>query len=157
MIDSVCWGGSVVVGGEVSSGLSGVPVVPEADDEDEEALRDAGAEAGHGVGAVVFERELAFEGVEDRLDPLADAAEVAEAGLFVSAVGAQEDRSEFAHEGLELFAGEAFVGDHGVALEVDPRSISAATSRSGALAGASSKAIGIPSEAHSRYRRKPQK
>ena len=47
MIDSVCWV-SVVVGGEVSAGLSGVPVVPEACDEREEALADAGDQAVRG-------------------------------------------------------------------------------------------------------------
>ena len=32
---------------------------------------DAGADTGDGLGVVVFEVELAFEGVEDRLDDLA--------------------------------------------------------------------------------------
>ena len=50
--------------------------------------------------------------------PLAYAAQVAEARLFVFAVGAQEDRAQFAHQRLELLAGEALVGDHGVAIEV---------------------------------------
>jgi len=83
-------------------------------------LGDAGDEAGDGVGSVVFERELAFDRVDDGLDPLPGAAEVAEAGWFVFAVGAQEDRSQFARQGFELSAGEAVVGDHGGAVEVDP-------------------------------------
>ena len=51
MSDSV---GLVVVGGEVAAGLAGVPVVPEARGEGEQALRDAGDQSGHGVGAVLF-------------------------------------------------------------------------------------------------------
>src|SRR6266566_3762279 len=64
MTDSVWAGVSVVVGGEVSSGDAGLPVVPEAGGEGEQTLGDAGDQVGHRVGAVVFERELAFECVE---------------------------------------------------------------------------------------------
>src|SRR5712691_11383401 len=90
MIDSVC-SGSVVVGGEVAAGLAGVPVVPESGGEREEALGDPGDQSGRGVGAVLFERELAFDRVEHGFDRLPDAAEAAEAGGLVFAVGAQED------------------------------------------------------------------
>src|SRR4051794_16569555 len=55
-----------------------------------------------------------FERVECRLDPLPDAAQAAEAGLFVFAVGAQERGAERADELLEVGAGEAFVADHGL-------------------------------------------
>jgi hypothetical protein len=90
MTDSV-WGlGSVVVGGEVTAGVAEVPVVPEAGSERKQALGDARDQAGHGVGAVALERELAFDRVDDRLDPLAHTAEVAEAGRLVLAVGAQK-------------------------------------------------------------------
>jgi hypothetical protein len=41
------------------------------------------------VAAVVLERELALGGVDDRLDPLPDAAERAEARALVAAVGAE--------------------------------------------------------------------
>src|SRR5438034_2769507 len=102
MSDSVCLGGSVVVGGEVAAGVSGVPVVPGAGGEREQALGDAGDQTGHGVCAVVFEGELALDGVDDRFDPLAYSAEVADAGWFAFAVGAQEERAEFAHQRLEL-------------------------------------------------------
>src|SRR6266511_1102858 len=85
MSDSVC-GVSVVVDGEVAAGVADLPVVPEAGGEREQALGDAGDQAGHGVGAVLFERELAFDRVDDRFDPLADAAEAAEAWLLVFAV-----------------------------------------------------------------------
>src|SRR6266496_4859935 len=105
MSDSVC-SASVVVGGEVSSGLAGVPVVPEGGGEREQSLGDSGLQARHGVSAVLFERELAFDRVDDRLDPLPDAAETAEACWLVFAVGAEEERVEFAHQRFELFAGE---------------------------------------------------
>ena len=82
MIDSL-----VVVGGESAAGLSDLPVVEEDGGEGEEAAGDAADEAGEGAAAVAFEGELVFEGVEGRFDPLADAAEGAEAWLFVFAVG----------------------------------------------------------------------
>src|SRR3954449_3684561 len=90
MTDSV-WGcGSVVVGGEVAAGVADVPVVPEDGCEREQALGDAGEQSGHGVRAVAFERELTFDRVDDRLDPLAHAAKAAEARLLAFAVGAQK-------------------------------------------------------------------
>src|SRR5215470_14348595 len=107
MSDSV----SVVIGGEAASGLAQLPVVPDADRAGEHALADAGPDALEGAAAVVFERELAFDGVDDRLDPLAEAAERAEARLLVFAVGAQQPGRERANDLLELLAGEAFVAD----------------------------------------------
>lgn len=50
----------------------GVPVVPDSGGECEEFGGDAGVDAFDGSSAVVFEAELAFEGVEDGFDPLAD-------------------------------------------------------------------------------------
>ena len=84
----------VVVGGESAAGLVGEPVVPAAGGERESALADAGPDAVGGVGAVAFERELALEGVVDRFDPLADAAECAEAPWFVAAVEADQMGAE---------------------------------------------------------------
>src|SRR6266581_6323553 len=118
MNDSV-WTDSVVVGGEVAAGVARVPVVPKAGGEGEQALGNAGDQAGHRVGAVALERELALERVDDRLDPLADAAQSAEAAGLVLAVGAQEERTERGHQRLEVLAREALVGDHGVAVELN--------------------------------------
>src|SRR5437773_1641548 len=101
MSDSV----SVVIGGEAAAGVAGLPVVPDAGGEGEDALADAGPDAGEGAAAVACERELAFGGVDDRFDPLADAAERAVARLFVAAVGAQERVRERADDPLELLAG----------------------------------------------------
>src|SRR5581483_2984332 len=107
MSDSV----SVVIGCEAVAGVARLPVVPDADGECEYALADAGPDAGEGAAAVAFERELAFGGVDDRFDPLADTAEGAEARRFVAAVGPQQAGRERAGDLLELLAGEAFVGD----------------------------------------------
>src|SRR5438874_18716 len=65
--------------------------------------------------AVAFERELVLERVEGRFDPLADAAEGAEARLFVFAVGAQQRAAERGDELFEFAASEAFVADHDLA------------------------------------------
>src|ERR1700674_5018067 len=116
MTDSVLTG-SVVVVGEVAAGgvdLVGVPelpVVPDAGGEGEEALADAGPDAFGDVAAVVFEGELAFERVVNRLDPLAHSAELAEPFGFVFAVGADELRVERGDDLLELLAGETLVAD----------------------------------------------
>jgi len=61
----------VVVGGEVAAGLAELPVHRAGGGEGKDALADACPESVEGVGAVVFERELALEGVDDRLNPLA--------------------------------------------------------------------------------------
>src|SRR5512138_1756822 len=107
MSDSV----SVVIGREAAAGLAGLPVVPDADCEREHALADACPDAVEGAAAVAFERELSFGGVDDRLDPLADAAERAVAGSLAAAVGAQEGAGQRGRDLLELLAGEAFVAD----------------------------------------------
>jgi hypothetical protein len=49
---------------------------------------------------------LAFEGVDDRLDPSTDGAEFAEPWLLALVVGTQEDRSEFSHQRFEVLADE---------------------------------------------------
>src|SRR5918995_1906700 len=92
MTDSV-FTGSVVVVGEVAagrvdeSGVPELPAVPDADRESEDALADARPDAFGDVATVQFQRELALGGVDDRLDPLADAAELAEPRRLVAAGG----------------------------------------------------------------------
>lgn len=57
--------------------------------------------------AVVFEAEVATEGLEDGLDPLADAAEFPEPGLFVLALRSHQVCSDaFGDEPFEMTAGE---------------------------------------------------
>ena len=73
---------------------------------------DAGVDAGEGAAAVVFEGELAFEGVDDRLDPLPLPGQLAEPGGLVFAVGADQVRVQVAgDEGLEVAPGEALVAE----------------------------------------------
>src|SRR5512147_149540 len=116
MTDSV-FTGSVVVVDEVparcvdESVFPESPAVPDASGEGEEALADARPDADRDVTAVLFERELAFEGVVDRFDPLADPAELAEAGFLVATVGPQEGGVQVGDGALELSAGESFVAD----------------------------------------------
>src|SRR5215475_1249719 len=68
MIDSK---GSVVVGDQGSHNrLSGTPVVPDRGGQSEHALQDPHGNTRHGAPAVLFEVELAFEGLIDRFDAL---------------------------------------------------------------------------------------
>jgi hypothetical protein len=57
--------------------------------------------------------------IDDRLDPLACAAELAETGFFVFAVGADELRAERSDERFEVLAGEAFVAEDRVPVKLD--------------------------------------
>jgi hypothetical protein len=64
---------------------------------------------------VLFERELALEGVEDRLDPLAHPQELSLGGGGLPVAGGAAGRSDQVHpelvaQGLELGSGEALVG-----------------------------------------------
>jgi hypothetical protein len=66
-------------------------------------LGSAGDHTGWGSAAVLFQAELAFEGVDDRLDPLADTSDLAEAGRFVLAVRPYQVGAEpVGDEGFEL-------------------------------------------------------
>jgi hypothetical protein len=77
----------------------------------EQAGGDADVDAGEGFSAVVFEGELAFEGV-DCLDPLAAPAELPEPGRLVFAGGADQVCTQLAgDERLEVPAGETLVPD----------------------------------------------
>ena len=63
--------GSVVVGGQRSHDrLSGTPVVPDRGGQGEHALQDPHGNTRHGASAVLFEVELAFEGLIYRFDAL---------------------------------------------------------------------------------------
>ena len=86
--------------------------MPDRGGEGEEAGGDAGVDAGQSAAAVLLEGELAFEGVEDCLDPLPLAGELPEPGCLVFAVGADQVRSQLAgDELLEVFPGEALVAE----------------------------------------------
>src|SRR5512140_151929 len=107
--------GSVVVGDQRSlDGFGGGPVVPDGGGHGEQPLSDASVDACGGAAAVAFEVELAFEGVVDRFDPLADPPDRPMAGRLVAAVGADQAQAEPGGEQvLELPPGEALVADQG--------------------------------------------
>src|SRR5487761_1907592 len=104
--------GSDRVVGESAGWAAEAVVERDGGGEREEACSDAGAEAVQGAGAVAFEGEQAFAGLEDRLDPLADRGEMRPTRGFVFAAG-PNDRGVKAGGGvLEVAAGVAFVADH---------------------------------------------
>src|SRR5437762_7107478 len=80
--------------------------------EREEACLDAGAEPVQGAGAVAFEGEQVFAGLEDRLDPLPDRRQVPSAAGCVFAPRPDDRRVEFGGGAFELAAGVAFVAEH---------------------------------------------
>src|SRR4029450_11186314 len=96
--------GSVVVGDQRSlDGFGGGPVVPDGGGQGEQPLGDAGVDARGGgaagafrVGcaALAFQVELAFEGVVDRFDPLADPADGPVPGFLVAAVGPDQVQAQ---------------------------------------------------------------
>src|SRR5918996_17262 len=139
MTDSV-FTGSVVVVDEVAagrvdeSGLPQHPAVPDAGSEGEYALADARPDALGDVAAVQLEGELALGGLADRLDPLADPAELAEPGLLVLAVRADECRVERGDDRLQLLAGEALVANDDLLAGEQSFAAGAVEHRSGDLA-----------------------
>src|SRR5881227_704688 len=107
--------GSVVVGSQRSlDGFGGGPVVPDSCCHGEQPLGDAGVDAAGGAAAVAFEVELAFEGVVDRFDPLADPADGPVPGFLVAAVGPDQVQAKCGGEQvLELAPSEPLVADQG--------------------------------------------
>ena len=115
-------------------------------------------EAVEGAGAVAFEGEQVFAGLEDRLDPLPDRGEVRAVSGFVFAAGTDDRGVEVGGELFELAAGVAFVADHDqVAGRWQRSSRARQTSRSEVLGEVSMSARGVPSRANRPCRRKPQK
>src|SRR2546430_5988260 len=105
------------VGGERPARCAELPVEVDRCAERKDARCDAGEQAGRGAG-VVLESKLALERLHDRLDPLADEADRRARSLgLVCPARAQDDRAERGDGLLELFAGEALVADHELALK----------------------------------------
>src|SRR5690242_7754332 len=105
-------GSAVVVDQAALDRCPGGPVVPDGGGHGQQPLGDAGPDAGGGAAAVVFQVELAFEGVVDRFDPLADPADGRVAGCLVAAVGADQPQPEpGGDQVLEGAPGEALVAD----------------------------------------------
>jgi hypothetical protein len=71
---------------------------------------DSCVDLGQGPSRVLFQGELAVDGLEDEFDPLPDSAESAEAWLLVLAVRADQMGTQvFGDEPFEVPAGEALV------------------------------------------------
>src|ERR1700758_5310092 len=78
----------------------------------EEACCDSGGEAVQGSGAVAFEGEQVFAGVEDRLDSLSDRCEMESFSGLVFAVGADDGGVELGGGAFEFASGVALVAEH---------------------------------------------
>src|ERR671936_717733 len=94
------------VGGEGAAWLAELPVEVDGGGEGEDAGSDPADEPGRGFRQVVFESELVFERVDDRLDPLPDLPDRRGLPLrLVIPLGPQQQRAELADGGLEFPAG----------------------------------------------------
>jgi hypothetical protein len=91
------------------------PVVPNAGGQGEEALGNTGEDTGGSATAVLFEGELAFEGVEYALDPLPNWSKGTEPMLLALAVGPDQFGSEQGDMVFEEIAGEAFIAEDDLA------------------------------------------
>ena len=114
MVDSV----SVAGGGEVAAWVTDVVVVEDAGGEGEQAQRDAGGQAFRvrppWASRVSWPLQVQkTDSIHWRIG-----AEGAVAEGFVVAVGTQEVGVQAGHERFEFLAGEALVGEHGVAVKV---------------------------------------
>ena len=109
-------GDSMVVGNQGTL-LGGVdlPVPPDAGPQSQQPLGDPRHDPGRGTAAVLFERELPFEGVDDALDPLADRAQRAVASRLILAIGAEQRGPQLADSCFQEAVGEAFVADDDLA------------------------------------------
>src|SRR5438132_13387914 len=91
------------VGGECSRGLACLPVEVDGGGEREDAGGDSADEPCWGLREVVFESELVFERVDDRLDPLADAPDWRCGTVWlVGPFGAQQQPAQLGDGRLEL-------------------------------------------------------
>jgi hypothetical protein len=68
--------------------------MPDGGSHGQQPLGDPGVDACGAAAAVPFQVELAFEGVVDRFDPLADPPDGAVPGCLVAAVGAHQAQPE---------------------------------------------------------------
>src|SRR5437868_4113360 len=90
-------------------------VVGYAGGEREESYADPDAQVVQGAGAVAFEAEGAFGGLDDRFDALAHAGDDWCLPGLGFAVWSDDRCSQFGRGGLELMTGVALVGEHGLA------------------------------------------
>jgi hypothetical protein len=157
--------GSVIVNDQGSHDrLAGVPVVPDRGGQGQDALQDPDDDAGDGAATVLFEVELAFEGVVDRLDVLSYGPQQATtgAGRLGAVCGAYEGYAGFIESGLGVTVAVALVHDQDqpvrvvehVRLQGDQVDEDFSSS---ALALLSANATGRPCTVVTRCSRRPQK
>src|SRR5213596_2335085 len=147
----------VAIGAEASARSTDLGVTPEPGGEGEEPHPDAGAQARECAGAVALEAELSLQ--VQKTDSIHWRTRPSDPNWSGSSLrsGRRNSAPRSAIQPSNSAPAKPLS-----AMTVRPASgtrssISRATSRSGAFAGASSKAIGVPSLAQSRERRKPQK
>ncbi len=94
-------------------GLAGAVVVPDHGRQGEDALQDPGGHSGGGLAAVAFQVELAFEGVVDRFDDLAQRFQEPGSGpVWLALAGrAQQADAAVGQGGLEAGAELVLVAD----------------------------------------------
>src|SRR5215211_6359157 len=153
---------SVVVGdqGALDRGAK-LPVEPDPGGQGGQPLGDPDPQAVDGVGAVAFQAELVFEGVEDGLNPLADPAQVAEPVRLITTVGAAQGGGQASHELVELPSRQPLVSQDDHARRSTPWRAARSTRtsaawRSPSLGLARHQATGIPSGPASTYSLSPQ-
>ena len=104
--------GSVVIGDQRALVLGAeLPVEPDRRGQGQQPLGDPGVDPGWGAAAVLLQTELAFEGVDNRLDPLAHRPQAPEPGRFVAAVGPHQHGAQAGHLVLDRGSGQALVDD----------------------------------------------
>src|SRR5690625_7341520 len=92
----------VVVGDQGAFvGCSGFPVVPDSGGHGQQFGSNFGQESLESACAVVFQSELAFEGVKNGFNPLTDTTKVAKPWGFVFAIRPQQG-------GMQVVGGEDF-------------------------------------------------
>src|SRR5919202_677 len=113
MIDSDWLGGmSVVVGDQRARGRGPqLPVEPDGCSQGQQPLSDPDLNPGRGAAAVLLQAQLALEGVDDALDPLANRPQTPETGWLIAAVGPHQQRPKVGHMPVHLGAGQSLVHD----------------------------------------------
>src|SRR4029453_8453969 len=103
MVDSD-WvdGESVVIGDHRALVLDlELPVEPDRGGQGEQPLADADEDSAEGAAMVLFQAELVFEGVDDRLDPLAHPAQRAEPARLILAIRTNDAGAQCIEVALE--------------------------------------------------------
>src|SRR3989442_10359013 len=86
-----------------------LPVPPDGSGEGEQTLSHPNQDASWGTPAVLLERELALEAIDDALDPLSDRLQGAELGPLIFAIRPDQPGAEFADLSLHAAIGKFLV------------------------------------------------